>query len=396
MALSSLLARRLSPKDQAALEDPPERLQPIRDLHDQLARQYAPVFVQSVERYVVPKVYRPWRDFILSMDFDSEWTGAGWMRNLLSAEDFQDNEILQRKANALRCMEDSGYMVQEAQGQKGLTELVPETADKRRLQLDLRPAVYFTVLTHPLFVVCHYVVYHTDSAFLEDSEESGQGYHAGDLEGATVIVDARSESVLALLMVSHNEVRQETFSDPWQWRYFRSRLEPQMADQDFSETDEAGKHWLVRRMAGDTVLSDRPLRHCYVLSESGMHAQRRYRGRPEGASIVYYLDKDDAHRRPPLEEDAYTEDKSDFPLVPYRLVYIGSRRVLNSAMWTMWGAYYGVKRAAYGMNPPWQWAASNHPELDRPWWINPLAFAFQKSYRPEHYTCNPYGLTGRR
>ena len=350
--------------------------------YEQLAERYSPVFWQDVSGEADGK-FRPWKDFFVRYDFDQTSAGPNWP----APPGFQDETKRQR----LRSLDvwldgDSRLIVVENEQNPGVFR-VTDNVTRETTTLDLRPYVYWAVLATPTHYFLHY------AAFKAEDWKAAFG-HPGDLEGCTVIVDRRTERVVALLALAHDDVRVTRGLDGENESNIEVLVDPSLATRDLSE-DESRPINGALRMDATRAGEAAPKEHQDVYSETRGHGQygpskispRRY--------IVYAgVLPDDTWRAPSFNRSDYVVSNTFADVrtkYKYSLIYVGSGRddAARPEEKTLWGEYRDLLRFPGGVNPPWCWR--DNLFFRTGWWKDPRTVLKVGEGR---YLVNPYRQPG--
>lgn len=350
--------------------------------YEQLAERYAPVFWQDVSGESDGK-FRPWKDFFVRYDFDQTSAGPNWP----APPGFQDETKRQR----LRSLDvwldgDARLIVVENEQNPGVFRIT-DNQTRETTTLDLRPYVYWAVLATPTHYFLHY------AAFKAEDWKAAFG-HPGDLEGNTVIVDRKTERVVALLALAHDDVRVTRGLDGENESNIEVLVDPSLATRDLSADDTRPINGALR-MEATRAGEAAPKEHQDVYSETRGHGQygpskivpRRY--------IVYagFL-PEDTWRAPSFNRSDYVVSNAFADVrtkYKYRLIYVGSGRddSARPEEKTLWGEYRDLLRFPGGVNPPWCWR--DNLFFRTGWWKDPRTVLKVGEAR---YLVNPYRQQG--
>ena len=375
-----------SPDDSDVTVEEQQNLQRLRPAlfrrFEQLAERYSPVFWQDVSGGRAD-AFRPWKDFFVRYDFDQTRAGPNWP----VPPQFQD-ENKRARNHVLDAWLDPGArnLVQRAVDAPGVFRVTNSGANEA-LTLDLRPYVYWTILTTSTHYFLHY------AAFKAEDWKAAFG-HTGDLEGCTVIVERKTERVVALLTLAHDDVRVTRGLDDEAEANIEVLVDPSIATRELGGDDTRpinGALRMEQSRAGEAA----PKEHQDVYSETRGHGQYGPGKIHPTRYIVYasYLPAD-TWRAPSFDyadyvvTDRFAEVKTKYR---YRLGFFGSgsRPVVNAADKTLWGEYRNLSRFSTGVNPPWCWR--DNLLFRTGWWKDPRMVL---KIGDEKYRVNPY-LTQR-
>jgi hypothetical protein len=349
---------------------------------EQLAERFSPVFWQDVSGST-PERFRPWKDFFIRYDFDQTSAGPNWPE----PPRFQD----EAKRTRLRSLDawldrQEDVDVREVKESPGVFRV----ADRRTGEvatLDLRPYVYWTVLTTPTHYFFHY------AAFKAEDWKPLFG-HPGDLEGCTIIVDRRTERMVGALTLAHDDVRVTRGLDGENEANIEVLVDPSLATRDLA-ADESRPINGALRMDASRAGEAAPKEHQDIYSETRGHGQYGPHKIVPSRYIVYanFL-PDDTWRAPSFKpsdyvvSDRFADVRAKYK---YRLVYFGTgrERAADPAQKTLWGEYRDLPRFPGGANPPWCWR--DNLFFRTGWWKDPRTVL---KIGDDRYLINPYLTPG--
>lgn len=360
----------LSEEDQADL--PNRRPELFRKL-EQLAERYSPVFWQDVGKSQKDE-FRPWKDFIVRYDFDITPNGPNWP----IPPQFQD-EVKRQRVHSLDDVlgSDSQFDTKLPEQGAGVFD-VQDRRSEARFSLDLRPYVYWAVLTTSSHYFLHYVVYHAE-------DWKGLFGHAGDLEGTTIVVDRKSEKMVAAFTLAHDDVDVVRSLDEDPGPNIGILVDPASEARGlFEENDDRPIDGSLSMDVGRGASG--PKEHQDIYIESKGHGQHGPKKIKESRYVIYanYLD-DSSFTAPSFEPARYPVTKSFAEVQSkhkYGLIYVGSKPQLQQ---TMWGEYGLLSRFSGGANPPWNWR--DNWLFKTGWWKDPRRI---KKIGDGRYLINPY------
>jgi hypothetical protein len=350
--------------------------------YEQLAERYSPVFWQDVSGEEGGK-FRPWRDFFVRYDFDQTSAGPNWP----APPGFQD-EAKRRRIRSLDVWLDgnTGGAVTETPGTPGVFR-VTDIRKQETTVLDLRPYVYWAVLATPTHYFLHY------AAFKAEDWKRAFG-HPGDLEGSTVIVDRKTERVVAMLTLAHDDVRVTRGLDGENESNIEVLVDPALAVRDLGADDTRPVNGALR-MNATRALEAVPSEHQDVYSETRGHGQHGPSKVVPTRYIVYasFL-PEETWRAPSFEKTDYVVSNTLADVrtkYKYRLIYVGSGRddSRRPEEKTLWGEYRDLLRFPGGVNPPWCWR--DNLFFRTGWWKDPRSILHVGD---AHYLVNPYQQSG--
>jgi hypothetical protein len=337
----------------------------------QLAGRFSPVFWQDVG-----DGGHPWKDFFVRYDFDQTELGPNWP----APPQFQDENKRRRNQTLDNWLQPANRRdIVPIEGQPGVYRVNDRTTGET-IQLDLRPTVYWAVLTTSTHYFFHYVCFKAeDWKFLFG--------HPGDLEGTTIVVDRATEKMVAAFTLAHDDVQVTRDLDDGPDENIEVLMDPSLETRAiFGEND--------RRPVNGALGMDQtrdggpaPKEHQDIYSESGGHGQYGPHKIKSGRYIVYaHFLPDDTWRAPSFDKDSYNRTDKFAEVKEkhkYALVYIGSSA--SAGQKTLWAEYHGLSRFPGGANPPWDWR--DNLFFKTGWWKDPLTI---KQIGDSHYRFNPY------
>ncbi len=362
----------LTTEDQANL---PERRPELFQKLTELAERYSPVFWQDVSGSFGDN-FRPWKDFFVRFDFDQTELGPNWP----PPPQFQDENKRHRIQSLDAWLKpDKRRDVAPLEDMPGVYR-VTDGATGETVQLDLRPAVYWAVLTTPTHYFFHYDCFKAeDWKFLFG--------HPGDLEGTTIVVDRATEKMVAAFTLAHDDVQVTRDLDDGPEANIEVLVNPAAETRALAGGNEArpvnGSLRMEQGRDGDAA----PKEHQDIYSESRGHGQYGPQKITPSHYIVYanFL-PDETWRAPSFDKQNYPVT-NQFSEVPekhkYQLIYIGSAATPGAR--TLWSEYHGLGRFAGGANPPWDWR--DNLFFKTGWWKDPQMI--MKIGDPK-YRFNPY------
>jgi hypothetical protein len=329
---------------------------------EQLAEQFSPVFWQDVSSDI-EGTFRPWKDFFVRYDFDQTSAGPNWPE----PPRFQDENKRVRNRSLDAWLDPSRRpLIQQLPESPGVFRAT-DNETRETSVLDLRPHVYWAVLTTSTHYFLHY------AAFKAEDWKAAFG-HPGDLEGCTIIVDRKTERMVAALTLAHDDVRVTRGLDGETEGNIEVLVDPSLATRDLA-SDETRPANGALRMDQSRAGEATPKEHQDIYSETRGHGQygpskivpRRY--------IIYANSlPESTWRAPSFEQDDYvvTDKFGDVKTkYKYKLLYFGAGDDTATAAGdkTLWGEYRGLSRFAGGVNPPWCWR--DNLFFRTGWWKDP-------------------------
>jgi len=345
---------------------------------EQMAERFSPVFWQDVSGETEGR-FRPWKDFFVRYDFDQTKAGPNWP----DPPGFQDENKRQR-IRTLDAMLDQGTrkLIQEVQETPGVFR-VTDVQTGETATLDIRPYIYWTVLATPTHYFFHY------AAFKAEDWKPLFG-HPGDLEGCTIIVDRKTDKMVAALTLAHDDVQVTRGLDGENESNIEVLVDPSLATRDLSADDSRPINGALRMdatRAGDPA----PKEHQDIYSETRGHGQYGPGKIHPTRYIIYanYL-PEDAWRAPSFNKADYVVSDKIGEIrtkYKYKLIYFGSgpqqARDLNEK--TLWSEYKDLPRFPGGVNPPWDWR--DNVFFRTGWWKDPRMVL---KIGDGQYRINPY------
>ena len=346
----------------------------------QLARRFSPVFWQDVSGSYKGE-FRPWKDFFVRYDFDETQRGPNWP----SPPQFQD-EIKRERNHFLDdlLLPNPTLEVIHSSEAPGIY-LVRSNAEKEVIRLDLRPYVYWTVLSTPTHYFFHYVVFHAE-------DWKGLFGHTGDLEGTTIVVDRNAEKLVAAFTLAHDDVDVVRSLDEEPEPNIQVWVNPILESRGLFDMDDGRP---IDGALGMDVGRDgqsAPKEHQDIYVESKGHGQYGPKKIKKSRYIIYanYFDNSQ-FSAPSFDRNAYPATKRFDQVVSkhkYELVYIGPAGSRERR--TLWGEYGKLRRFSGGVNPPWNWR--DNWWFKTGWWTDPRRI---KKIGSDKYLLNPYVVSKR-
>ena len=341
-----------------------------------LAERYSPVFWQDVSGNFDDN-FRPWKDFIVRYDFDLTEEGPNWPE----PPRFQDERKRERNGFLDSAFSSSSVYELEADDEIGGMYRARNKQNEETVRLDLRPFVYWTVLTTPSHLFFHYVVFHAE-------DWKGLFGHTGDLEGTTIVVDRKTERITAAFTLAHDDVDVVRSLDEDPEPNIGILVDPEWATRGLLEEDDDGRPiegLLAMDVSRDGEAS--PKEHQEIYIETKGHGQYGPKKITKSRYIIYanFFDES-SFTSPSFHRDQYplTDRFSEvLSKHKYGLVYIGSGE--SSGQPTLWSEYRGLKRFPGGVNPPWNWR--DNWWFKTGWWKDPRQI---KKIGDNGYYINPY------
>ncbi|MEE8349788.1 MAG: hypothetical protein V3R94_09475, partial [Acidobacteriota bacterium] len=247
------------------------------------------------------------------------------------------------------------------------------------VQLDLRPFVYWAVLTTPSHFYFHYVVFHAE-------DWKGLFGHTGDLEGTTIVVDRNTERMVAAFTLAHDDVDVVRSLDEDPGSNIGILVDPELESRGL--LDESDNRPVDGILGMDETRGElSPKEHQDIYIETKGHGQYGPKKIKKSRYIIYanYLD-DSAFTAPSFQPDQYPETDRFSEVLSkhkYELIYIGAGESTDQA--SLWGEYQELKRFSGGVNPPWNWR--DNFWFKTGWWKNPRRI---KKIGDKRYLINPY------
>ena len=355
-------------------QDLPTRKPELFQQLKRLAERYSPVFWQDVSGDF-DKQFQPWKDFIVRYDFDLTEEGPNWPE----PPRFQD-EIKRERNHFLdkSVASDSSYTMEPIGDTPGMYRVQNRQLGET-VQLDLRPFVYWAVLSTPSHFYFHYVVFHAE-------DWKGLFGHTGDLEGTTIVVDRKTERMVAAFTLAHDDVDVVRSLDEDPGSNIGILVDPELESRGLlDENDDRPVDGILAMDESRGELS--PKEHQDIYVETKGHGQYGPKKIKTSRYIIYanYLD-DSAFTSPSFQRDQYPETDRFSEVLSkhkYELVYIGAGELAGEA--TLWGEYQTLKRFSGGVNPPWNWR--DNWWFKTGWWKNPRRI---KKIGDKKYLINPY------
>ncbi|OFW27265.1 MAG: hypothetical protein A3H27_07280 [Acidobacteria bacterium RIFCSPLOWO2_02_FULL_59_13] len=340
-----------------------------------LAERYSPVFWQDVSGSF-EKNFQPWKDFFVRYDFDLTPEGPNWPE----PPRFQDER--KRERNGFLGFAFSPSSAEELEADPEIRGMyrVQEQQTGETIRLDLRPFVYWAVLTTPSHYFFHYVVFHAE-------DWKGLFGHTGDLEGTTIVVDRETERITAAFTLAHDDVDVVRSLEEDAELNIGILVDPEWETRGLLEEDDERP---IDGLLGMDISRDgeaTPKEHQDIYVETKGHGQYGPKKIKKSRYIIYanFFD-DSAFTSPSFRRDQYPETDRFSEVLSkhkYELVYIGSGE--SSAEPTLWSQYRGLKRFSGGVNPPWNWR--DNLWFKTGWWKDPRQI---KKIGDNMYRINPY------
>lgn len=340
-----------------------------------LAERYSPVFWQDVSGGDFEQHFRPWKDWFVRYDFDITQRGPNWPE----PPRFQDEQKRDRNHYLDSAFVSSSEFELVKDDQADGFYRVRNKQTGETLRMDLRPFVYWAVLTTPTHLFFHYLCFHAE-------DWKGLFGHTGDLEGTTVVVDRKTERVAAIFTLAHDDVEVTRGLDDDPEPNIGILVDPDSETRGLDQDDDRPVDGVVEMNATrDGDIS--PKEHQDVYVESKGHGQHGPKSIRPSRYIIYanFLDPS-TFTIPSVEKNQYpqTDRFSDVPSKhKYGLIYIGSGGASDQP--TLWADYRGLKRFPGGVNPPWNWRDDFFFKTG--WWRDPRMV---KKFGDSHYRINPY------
>jgi len=367
----------LTPAEQMNLEQSrPELFAKL----EKLAERFSPVFWQDVSGEFDSN-FRPWRDFFVRYDFDRTTLGPNWP----DPPRFQDENKRTRNSFLLGLYTPDPNRkftpIKETPGVYHVEDRVAGTT----YQYDIRPVVYWAALTTSSHYFFHYVVFHAE-------DWKPMFGHTGDLEGTTVVVDRKTEKMVAAFALAHDDVGSVRSLDDEEEANIAVLVNPNAEARGLFDGDDG------RPVAGSLAMDagrdgePAPKEHQDIYVESRGHGQYGPQKIKPSRYIIYatYFDEEtwvpaslDKQKYPLTDRFADVQSKHK-----YRLLYIGSGQTTgtrSTSEKTLWGEYGQVPRFGGGVNPPWDWR--DNLFFRTGWWKDPRTI---KKIGDGTYRLNPY------
>jgi len=349
---------------------------------EELAERFSPTFWQDVSGESEGR-FRPWKDFFIRYDFDQTSAGPNWP----APPAFQD-ENKRVRIRSLDAWLDAGarQLVQQSRETPGVFK-VTNAQTGETSTLDLRPYVYWTALTTPTHYFFHY------AAFKAEDWKPLFG-HPGDLEGCTIVVDRKTEKMVAALTLAHDDVQEVRALDGQNESNIEILMDPSLATRDLGADASRpinGPLAMDSTRAGDPA----PKEHQDIYSETRGHGQYGPSKIHPSRYIIYanFL-PDETWKAPSFDKadyrasDKFSEVNTKYK---YRLIYFGSGResAPDPGAKTLWSEYRDVSRFPGGVNPPWCWRDDLFFRTG--WWKDPRVIL---QLGDGQYRINPYLAPG--
>ncbi len=350
-----------------------------------LAERFSPVFWQDVSGEF-DSHFRPWRDFFVRYDFDQTQLGPNWPE----PPRFQDeNKRLRNGSLTGLLTPDPRRTISPIQETPGVFR-VQDSEASAVYQLDLRPVVYWAVLSTPTHYFFHYVCFHAE-------DWKPLFGHTGDLEGTTIVVDRQTEKMVAAFTLAHDDVGVVRSLDDEADANIGVLVNPNAESRGLFDGDDGRP--VDGSLAMDTARDGEPApkEHQEIYVESRGHGQYGPHKIKKSRYVIYanYF-PDDTWTTAPFDRQKYplTDRFADvLAKHKYNLVYIGSGPASESrgaGERTLWGEYYQLPRFSGGVNPPWDWR--DNLFFKTGWWKDPRMI---KKIGDSGYRINPY-LAGKK
>ncbi|MCH8266554.1 MAG: hypothetical protein IH846_03450, partial [Acidobacteria bacterium] len=234
--------------------------------------------------------------------------------------------------------EDSSYKIEPVDETPGMYR-VYDAQSGETVRLDLRPFVYWTVLTTSSHFFFHYVVYHAE-------DWKGLFGHTGDLEGTTIVVDRETERMVAAFILAHDDVDVVRSLDEDPGPNIGILVDPELESRGLLDEgdDRPVDGILAMEVTRDGEAS--PKEHQDIYIETKGHGQYGPKKIKKSRYIIYanFLD-DSSFTSPSFERDQYPQTDRFSEVLSkhkYELIYIGSGE--SSDQTTLWGEYRTLKR----------------------------------------------------
>jgi len=346
---------------------------------ERLAERYSPIFWQDVSGETEGK-FRPWKDFFVRYDFDQTEAGPNWP----DPPGFQDENKRQR-IRTLDALLDQGTrkLVVESKEIPGVYK-VTDAHTGETVTLDLRPYIYWTVLTTPTHYFFNY------AAFKAEDWKPLFG-HPGDMEGCTIIVDRKTEKMVAALTLAHDDVQVTRSLDGENESNIEVLVDPSLATRDLLTENDSRPINGALRMDATRAGDPAPKEHQDIYSEARGHGQYGP-GKIHPTRYILY-----ANFLPEETWHAPSFDKADYAVsdkfaeiqtkYKYKLIYFGAglQSSKTASDKTMWSEYQDLPRFSGGINPPWDWRDMLFFRTG--WWKDPRMIL---KIGDGHYRINPY------
>jgi len=344
-----------------------------------LAERFSPIFWQDVSGEFDTQ-FQPWRDFFVRYDFDQTPQGPNWP----PPPSFQDeNKRIRNQSMSGLLTPDPSREVAEIKDSGGIYR-VTDKRTAESYQLDLRPAVYWAVLTTPTHYFFNYVAFHSQ-------DWKPMFGHTGDLEGTTIVVDRQTEKMVAAFTLAHDDVGVVRGLDDEPEGNIGVLVNPNAEARGLFDGDDGRPVDGSLAMEAGRDGEPAPKEHQEIYVESRGHGQYGpHKIKPSRYIIYGSFFGDETYRAPSFDRQKYpVADK--FAAVPakhkYQLVYIGGGANGEKSLWS---EYKTLGRFGAGVNPPWDWR--DNLFFKTGWWKDPRKI---KKIGAEDYRLNPYLLEGK-
>ena len=341
-----------------------------------LAERFSPVFWQDVSGDFEQR-FQPWKDFFVRYDFDHTPQGPNWPE----PPGFQDERKRQRNAFLDNIFSPSSALQFEADNATPGMFQVHNNQSGETIRLDLRPFVYWAVLTTPTHFFFHYVVFHAQ-------DWKGLLGHPGDMEGTTIVVDRETERMTAAFTLAHDDVDVVRSLDEDPEPNIGVLVGPEWETRGLLDEDDG------RPIEGMLAMDDTrdgevfPKEHQDVYVETKGHGQYGPKKIKKSRYIIYanFFDNS-SFTNPPFQRDQYPETDRFSEVLSkrkYELIFIGSGPS-SSDQPSLWSKYRDLQRFSGGVNPPWDWR--DNLFFKTGWWRDPRQI---KKNGDGTYRINPY------
>ena len=346
---------------------------------EQLAERFSPIFWQDVSGDF-DKQFRPWRDFFVRFDFDQTDEGPNWP----TPPNFQDENKRTRNGLLDSLLTPApGRRILPSRETPGIYRIV-DGGSSSVFQLDLRPYVYWTVLSTDTHYFFHYVVFHAE-------DWKSLFGHTGDLEGTTIVVDRKTERMVAAFTLAHDDVGVVRSLDDEPEGNIGVLVDPAAESRDLYDGEDGRPVDGSLAMEAGRDGAPAPKEHQDVYVETKGHGHYGPHKIKPARYIVYanFL-PEETFAAPSFDRNAYPLTNRFGEVVgkhKYRLVYIGSGAggTRSAEDKSLWGEYKDLTRFRGGANPPWEWR--DNLFFRTGWWKDPRRI---KKIGAAAYRINPY------
>jgi hypothetical protein len=361
-------------------QDLPRRAPALFTKLERLAERFSPVFWQDVGMDF-DSPFRPWRDFFVRYDFDVTSQGPNWPE----PPQFQDERKRSRSFNLNALLtRDPRREVSPSKETPGIFEVV-DRETREVFRLDLRPVVYWAVLTTPTHYFFHYVAFHAE-------DWKAMFGHTGDMEGTTIVVDRQTEKMVAAFTLAHDDVGIVRGLDDEPEPNIGVLVDPTAEVRDLFDGEDGrpvdGSLSMEAVRDGEAA----PKEHQDIYVETKGHGHHGPHKIKQSRYILY------ASYFPGETFTAPSFDRAKYPPTrrfsevlskhKYQLVYIGSPSTAGARAAegkSLWGEYRDLPRFSGGVNPPWDWR--DNLFFKTGWWKDPRMI---KKIGSPTYLVNPY------